>query len=236
MSGLAPHAEEERIRHVTTCPLCGGERIKHFFTIPPGRGQVKEQYSLFRCNDCCLGFTSPRPAEEELVRLYDEAFYGSYRVSKQTMDIIDALFFRGRRRQIELHKKPGRLLDVGCGSGRFVRYMAKHGWDTVGYDFSPRAYELADEQRNGRVHIIDGKLSDHELPEQSFDVVTLWQVFEHIAEPLGLLAELRRLLKPGGLLVIAVPNIDSFQAALTGKRWWGLDIPRHLSHYAPQSL
>lgn len=183
-----------------------------------------------------MGFTSPRPSEEELVRLYDEAFYGSYRVSKKTMNVVDAFFFRGRRRQIELHKKPGRLLDVGCGSGRFVCYMAKHGWDTIGYDFSPKAYELADQQRNGRVRIIDGKLSDHELPEHSFDVITLWQVFEHIAEPLLLLVELRRLLRPDGLLVIAVPNIESFQATLTGKRWWGLDIPRHLSHYSPQSL
>lgn len=220
---------------VSACPLCGGTNRQHLWTIPPGRGLTRA-FALFRCTKCQLAFTSPRPSDTELVQCYDEAYYGAAALRGSFAKRLYEIFFRGRRKQIERHVQRGRLLDIGCGDGRFVHYMAAHGWEAVGFDISPIARALARQQANDRVRILGGRLTDHHLPERSFDLITLWQVLEHIGEPLPLLRHLARLLKPGGLIVIAVPNLDSVQAKMTGAYWWGLDVPRHLTHYAPGPL
>jgi 2-polyprenyl-3-methyl-5-hydroxy-6-metoxy-1,4-benzoquinol methylase len=205
------------------------------WTVPQSQGLLDGTFSLFRCTECHLGYISPRPSEAMLVRLYDQDFYEAPRTPNRLTKNVHDMFLQRCRQRIERFVRPGRLLDVGCGDGHFLRTMAAHGWDSVGYDFSPTARALA-ASANPRISILDGQLADHDLPDGSFDLITLWQVLEHIPEPLTLLRRLRRLLRPGGLLVVAVPNIDSLQAKIAGDRWWGLDIPRHLTHFGPKSL
>jgi SAM-dependent methyltransferase len=145
-------------------------------------------------------------------------------------------FFHDRRRQrVEKFKRPGQLLDIGCGDGTFIRHMAAHGWQATGFDLSPTAQRLA-RKHNKKAVILTGKWKNLKLPPASFDCLTLWQVLEHVADPRQLLRRCHTLLRPGGLLVVAVPNIASLQAWLTKKRWWGLDVPRHLTHFSPEVL
>jgi SAM-dependent methyltransferase len=112
--------------------------------------------------------------------------------------------------------------------------MAAHGWDATGFDFSLTAQALA--HRVGNVQFLARQSEVDDLPEHSFDCITLSQVLEHIPEPLVLLRRLKRLLKPGRIIVVSVPNIGSIQAKIAGDLWWGLDVPRHLTHFSPESL
>lgn len=221
---------------VTACPLCGGRALRFRWQLARPHQTPPRTFRVAACADCGLAVTSPQPSDEELVQYYDRAFYGAGAFTSSLSERVYRQSFDARRSQIERYQTgPGSLLDVGCGDGRFVRYYANRGWDAVGFDFSPSAQAMA-HQTNPNVRILGGHLHDHHLPAASFDVITLWQVLEHIRDPVSLLRSLRQLLKPGGLLVAAVPNIESFQSRLAGSRWFGLDVPRHLTHFSPRTL
>jgi predicted SAM-dependent methyltransferase len=113
--------------------------------------------------------------------------------------------------------------------------MAGAGWDATGLDFSPAAHALASERADGG-RFLHGSIFDHAFKPASVDAVTMWQVLEHVGEPREFLACCHDLMRPGGCFVAAVPNIEGLSARLTGERWWGLDVPRHLVHYSPRTL
>lgn len=127
----------------------------------------------------------------------------------------------------------GRLLEVGCGSGTALKSMQELGWQVEGVDFDPAAVEQA--RRKGlTVHL--GKLKELKLPDESFDAITACHVVEHITDPIGMLRECRRLLKPSGVLVLITPNAGSWGHQLFGRDWRGLEPPRHLRLFTPSSL
>lgn len=229
---------------VSRCPLCGGKSRVRISTITEAQGRIPGTFTLYRCRACGLVFVSPRPADAELVQLYDETFYSVSRLrGKKFAENVYELFLNRRRKRIERFVTGGRLLDVGCGDGGFLRFMAARGWAVTGLDFSPTAATLAGTFADARrerlatdIAVLRGRLEDHDLPSEHFDLITLWQVLEHIGEPVPLLRRCTELLRPGGVLVVAVPNIESIQAKLAGKHWWGLDVPRHLLHYSPRVL
>ena len=193
-------------------------------------------YELRQCEACELIRLYPRLDDSVLARLYDEEFYFSTGwalrgIAEQVIQRIQ----RTRQRRVERHVRKGALLDIGSGDGRFVDHMAAAGWDATGLDFSPSAQALA-EQRRGGGRFLCGSLFDHEFAPSSVDAVTLWQVLEHIAEQREFLERTHALMRPGGVFIAAVPNIDGLSARLAGERWWGLDVPRHLVHFSPRTL
>jgi 2-polyprenyl-3-methyl-5-hydroxy-6-metoxy-1,4-benzoquinol methylase len=193
-------------------------------------------YRLRRCLDCDLVYVTPRLDDRTLATLYGAEFYFPKDSALSGIATgVQELIQDARRQVVEKRARVGRLLDVGSGDGQFVHHMAGHGWDATGLDFSSAASELA-ARRGLRGRFLLGSLADHDLPPGSFDAVTLWQVLEHIGEPVAMLQRVRELLRPGGLLVASVPNIEGLSAVLTQERWWGLDVPRHLVHYAPHTL
>jgi 2-polyprenyl-3-methyl-5-hydroxy-6-metoxy-1,4-benzoquinol methylase len=133
-----------------------------------------------------------------------------------------------------LKSKPhGRLLELGCGSGAMLKSMKELGWQVEGVDFDPAAVEQARE-RGITVHL--GTLTDQKFPDETFDAITASHFIEHIPDPLGMLQECRRLLKPGGLLVILTPNAGSWGHRIYKADWRGLEPPRHLHIFTPSSL
>src|SRR5436190_12090260 len=218
------------------CPLCSGTRSQVLRRIDVRHLAIGGTYRLRRCLDCDLVYVTPRLDDQTLATLYGAEFYFPKDSALSAIASgVQELIQDARRQVVEKRARVGQLLDVGSGDGMFVHHMAGHGWDATGLDFSAAASELA-ARRGLRGRFLMGSLADHDLPPGSFDAVTLWQVLEHIGEPVAMLRRVRELLRPGGLLVASVPNIDGLSAVLTQERWWGLDVPRHLVHYSPRTL
>lgn len=128
----------------------------------------------------------------------------------------------------------GQLLDVGCGNGSLVAPLLNLGWEVTGIDFDPVPANLAREQFGLTVY--EGTLEDVQLPEESFDAITMHHVIEHLPDPLGTLEECFRVLKPGGKLVIVTPNFGSLAFRVFGNAWSYLDPPRHLTLFSLDTL
>lgn len=129
---------------------------------------------------------------------------------------------------------PGRLLDFGCGAGDFMKRMRAYGWNVEGLDFSASIVVALREGAGLRVHL--GTLPHPDIRPESFDVVTMWQSLEHMPGPREVLRAAYTTLRPGGALVIGVPNFASWSFRRFQQNWTGLDLPRHLTHFTPQTL
>lgn len=136
----------------------------------------------------------------------------------------DILPFRGQ----------GRILDVGCGPGKLLRVLRDWGWDTYGVDFSPVAVDYARAKHQLKVEL--GTIHEGKYPANYFDVVMFNHSLEHVYNPIDSLREAHRILKPGGALLITIPNADSFEAHVFGKWWVHWDVPRHLYHFTRSTM
>jgi 2-polyprenyl-3-methyl-5-hydroxy-6-metoxy-1,4-benzoquinol methylase len=139
-----------------------------------------------------------------------------------------------KRRFVEAYTRNGRLLDVGCATGTFIGHMAARGWEVEGVEVSSEAAQLA-RDRHG-VHVHTGRLAEADIAPGSTDVVTLWDVIEHVHNPPAELAHIRELLVRDGLLVLTVPNLASWDRRLFGVHWIGWDLPRHLYGFPATTL
>jgi SAM-dependent methyltransferase len=186
-----------------------------------------------RCARCGLRWLVEPPNADELAELYTSGFYspGAPRGGPLST-ALHRLNNSIRLREIR-DVAPGRLLDVGCGKGRFLAAARDDGWQVVGVEFAPSL--AASARLHEGVEVIAGDFLDAPL-EGDFDVVTMWHVLEHLPDPPRAVARAVELLRPGGRLVVSVPNIDSLQARLGGEEWLHLDLPRHLFHFSPRSL
>jgi len=221
---------------VAPCPLCEHDDSDVFLGVHVPRGPAAGDYALRRCGACGFVYTDPRPPDAVLTRLYDADFYFSTGWPLSAIaELVIRRIQRTRQRRVERWVPGGTLLDIGSGDGRFVDHMAGEGWDATGIDFSPAATRLA-RSRGGGGRFLCGSLFEQCISSRSVDVVTLWQVLEHIGEPRAFLACCHGLMRPGGVLIAAVPNIDGLSARLAGDHWWGLDVPRHLVHYSADTL
>ncbi len=128
----------------------------------------------------------------------------------------------------------GKLLDVGCGGGRFLNRMKKRGWQVEGTDFDEQAAHKVTSRYGIRTHV--GDLPQCGLAENSFDAITMSQAIEHLYDPRATLRECLRLLKPGGLLVMTTPNAHSIGATAFGASWRGWEAPRHLHLFSVEAL
>ena len=205
------------------CYFCGSAQYKkisrHVF-----RG---ENFYLAQCLHCSLNNTIPRVSTQEAAHYYAD-YYGDRK------PLVDRFLNRIRVRRVRRIIRSGSILDVGCGTGSFLLCMHRLGWQTAGTEVSA-AYRYTDLARQG-VHIQKGDLPLCSFPPKSFDVVTLWHVFEHLADPTAYLKKIHEILGADGALVIEVPNYASLQASVGGAVWFHLDIPRHTMHLTPKTL
>jgi 2-polyprenyl-3-methyl-5-hydroxy-6-metoxy-1,4-benzoquinol methylase len=129
----------------------------------------------------------------------------------------------------------GRALDIGVGDGEFLEHLAGAGWEVEGTDYSPEAARITGARLGGKtIHV--GSFEDLDLGGPSFDLITFWDVLEHLYRPLNALRNARGLLNEGGALIVSVPNLASLESRVLGRRWPHLDVPRHLSHFTPATL
>lgn len=225
------------------CPLCGTDRhallLEAPDPLPPAGTGLR--FAVVRCETCGLNYTNPRPTPRTIGHFYPSDYVPhrrprKMRESRPTRPLASRILGRpcGERRGDLPWPGPGRLLDFGCGGGAFMKRMADRGWDVTGLDSAVEAGRAVQEELGLRV--LTGTLPHPDLPPCSFDVVTMWHSLEHVHHPMAVLREAFQLLVPGGKLVVACPNIASLPFAWFGENWFGLDVPRHLTHFTPTTL
>ena len=190
------------------------------------------------CEHCGLLFTDPRPDASVIGKYYKSEEYYSHQQNKS--GFIPRLYELVKKpnlnRKVKLalgQRSVGRLLDIGCGVGDFLVAVKQRGFDVVGVEPSPDARAIA-ATRLGFAPLDPSALST--LSDASFDVITMWHVLEHVDDLKTEIAELSRLLKPDGSLIIALPNFKSFDASYYQEAWAAWDVPRHLNHFSPASI
>jgi 2-polyprenyl-3-methyl-5-hydroxy-6-metoxy-1,4-benzoquinol methylase len=225
----------------SACPVCGRSGAKLYLNgsshalDPAAFGSSRTNLSfgrILRCADCGFGFSASRPAEDQLRELYRQMDVAAYESEAP-----------GRVRTARRHHKilqryatqAGRILDIGCASGRFLAECAGAGWTVVGLEPSRILCEEAQRLLGGRARILPITLQDAHFAESTFDAVTMWDVLEHVPNPREFLQKAVSLLRPGGLLLANVPNLDSLQARVMGRRW-PLFLPEHLNYFNRESL
>lgn len=233
------------MQNLSNCPLCGGTGFKKImdcldYTVS------RETFSIVQCPNCNFKFTNPRPSESEIGKYYESEEYVSHSNSKK--GIINTIYHWVR--SYSLNKKvklinqefydttdkntnTKALLDIGCGTGEFLATAVSNGWSGKGIEPNDKAraqaisnYRLDVSNQNG--------IGD--LHKESFDVITMWHVLEHVHTLNERVGEIYHLLKTGGKAIIAVPNCISFDAETYGENWAAYDVPRHLYHFTPDTM
>jgi len=215
------------------CNLCGADDAEPVLT--------KNGFTIVRCRGCGLAYVTPRPRESDLVALYSaEGYYRNLNASPFGYpDYLGERWLLERlvvRRLVEIETRvgrPGRLLDVGCATGVLVEAAAARGWTAVGVDVST----FAATQCHARgLDVRHGDLFSTALPRDHFDVVVLDDTMEHLLDPGRALAEIRTLLRPGGLITLNTPNDGGWLRRAMGRHWFHCKPPEHLYYFSPRTL
>jgi 2-polyprenyl-3-methyl-5-hydroxy-6-metoxy-1,4-benzoquinol methylase len=221
------------------CPLCAHRAwtplVEARDPLPPGGGLW---FAVVRCVRCGTCFTNPRPDAASIRHFYPTDYLPFRRPrNRAPRHWYPWAMLQGRcveRRELPPVREGGRLLDFGCGGGSFLERMAKQGWEVTGLDASAEAVKRVREGLG--LHALQGTLPHPELAPASFDVITMWHSLEHVHDPLGALRAAHDLLRPGGRLFVAVPNIGGWPFRWFGRSWFALDLPRHLTHFTASTL
>jgi 2-polyprenyl-3-methyl-5-hydroxy-6-metoxy-1,4-benzoquinol methylase len=225
------------------CALCGGDdhrllwRIamtdRHAIYIHGARQVVTAPGQIVRCNSCGLVFVNPRMAPRAEASSYsdreEDLYFAATRAARTAGN--EGLLADLKR----LLGRPGRLLDVGCGDGLLLAQARAGGWQVAGVEIRARLVQrLRREEPDVPVH--HGQVQDASFPDASFDVVTLINVLEHVHYPLAMVAECGRIVRPGGIVAVHVPNAGGLQARLFGAGWRHLETLEHLYYFDRRTL
>ena len=222
-------AEGAEPSECTPCPVCDARVATPRFEVEGCSAPVVV------CTECGLGRFDPMPGPDEVLGFYPDEYYGQ--AGTKFHRLVELLVRIAASRQIAFASRDlaegARVLDVGCGRGVLLGPLADRGFEVHGVELREEAVAGIDPRAHVR---IAGHLADAGYEEDSFDQVVIWHVLEHLADPRGTLAEAKRILRPGGRIVVAVPNLSSLQARWAGAAWFHLDAPRHLTHFSRESL
>ena len=218
----------------TPCAVCSSQDGEVAF-YAKGLQPKDPRFYVRRCSHCGLGWTEPQASDSEIGRWYSPAYYGKGNVRFNIAFEKLVRLFRSRRAKVIARRtSKGAVLDVGCGRGLTLGYLQSMGYEPYGIEITEEGAWHARHRLGIRVHT--GDFMEAPFKPGQFNAVIFWHSLEHIRRPIEALLHVKKLLKPGGLLVIAVPNFGSLQAKLFGPYWFHLDIPRHYFHFSGAAL
>lgn len=197
---------------------------------------TEEEFELFQDSDTGLLYTVPQPLDS-LGKYYESENYISHTDSKKTIferfyQIAKSINLNNKLNLINEVSKGKKILDYGCGVGDYLEFMQKNGYDVLGMEPNEAARKIA-QTKIGQSKVISKELKNI---NEKFDVITLWHVLEHIPNLNEIIGELKNHLTYNGVLIIAVPNHQSYDAKYYGKYWAAYDVPRHLWHFSDKSM
>ncbi len=226
------------------CPICAHSRAVAY-AVATDRlfGLAQGRYRLARCPSCGCIFQHPMPDAAAAASFYPRDYWWSDRprsglsgtLSRMERAYREFVAMDHVRFLLRRAGNGGRsLLDIGCGSGTFLHLAERRGFAPHGMDVSARAVAAAQDQY--RLPVLEGDVCSDVWKGHAFDVITMFHVLEHLPDPGAAIAHAGSLLRPGGRLIVQVPNAGSVQARIFGPRWYGLDVPRHLVNFTPRGL
>jgi SAM-dependent methyltransferase len=212
------------------CPICGQADAQMWLRAPDRLHGRQERYTLVRCPACSLVWLSHPPKPEEMHLHYTDAYHKLISAAGENSPAR----WESRKETLAQYKQSGALLDLGCSSGSFLESLPRDSWKLYGIEMSAEGARTAETRTGAQVFV--GNILNAPFPPESFDVITCFDVLEHLCEPRRVMARVGEWLKPGGIFYVLVPNVDSAEARVFGSYWHGLELPRHLFHYSPASL
>jgi len=233
----APPVHPGVIRQHIPCNTCGSMENTPFCP--------ENERGLVKCSQCGLVYVSPRPDVNELYALYGETYFhnddsGTVGYTNYIRDEANIRQTFARRlarieRFLRGSEAPRRVMDVGCATGFFLSVAQEQGWNVDGIDISHFAVDYA-RQRFG-FNVQQGSLLELDYPENAYDLITMWDVIEHVPDPKAYIERAAQLLKPGGMFALATPDVDSIPARMTGKRWIGYKLSEeHVYYFSLKTL
>lgn len=210
------------------------ENTKHFLNVID-YSVSKETFELLHNEALDMLITHPQPSLEKLPSYYEDANYishtdGNKSLFEKMYQFVKGIALKNKLKLINSESLKGRILDIGAGVGDFLSVCKKDGWETIGIEPSDKAKTIA---KNKGVSFVE---KSSNLEDNSFDVITMWHVLEHVPDLENQIKELKRLIKPNGTVIIAVPNFKSFDAKYYGKFWAAYDVPIHLWHFSKTAI
>lgn len=224
--------------HYSNCPVCGSSNINPLLTVED-HSVSKEQFVIWQCTSCSLRFTQDVPDEESVGRYYQSSDYISH--TNTSKGLINKIYQRVRKHTLSQKAgliigetvKEGKILDIGAGIGAFLNTMKAKGWEVVGIEPD----EGARRQAKNLFHLdLDETDALQQIPEDSFEAITLWHVLEHVHQLHAYIERLKEILKANGKIFVAVPNYESTDSSIYKLYWAAYDVPRHLYHFTPKSM
>src|SRR5688500_12158748 len=224
------------MERLSTCPVCSDSNFSAYLSCKD-HTVSHETFQLQKCFSCGFVLTNPRPGDNDLSRYYQSKDYISH--SDKSTSLIGYIYRAARTftlkwkyNLVRRHsfQKPLSILDYGCGTGAFLVECKKHQMKITGVEPASTARALANKQTSDQV------VSDILEVSDSFDMVTLWHVLEHISKLNETIIQLKKHLKQNGTMFIAVPNLQSHDARKYGEYWAGYDVPRHLWHFSRNTM
>ena len=220
------------------CPWCNSENNHQFLKLKD-YFLTQEEFEILECEDCKLLFTNPCPTPDKIGSYYKSEDYLSHNEEKK--GLFARIYNKVKKINIKNKFKIAvsnqlsaiSILDIGCGVGDFLLYAKENGCNITGIEPSEDARKIAEKKLECKI------LSPEELqyiPDNSFDIITMWHVLEHVADLKTEIHHLQRILKKDGRLVLALPNYKSYDAEYYKDKWAAYDVPRHLSHFSQTSI
>ena len=220
------------------CPWCNSENNHQFLKLKD-YFLTQEEFEIIECENCKLLFTTPCPTPDKIGSYYKSEDYLSHNDEKKGLfakiyNSVKKINIKNKFKiAISRQLSAVSLLDIGCGVGDFLLYAKENGCEITGIEPNEEARKNAEKKLNCKI------LSPEELkniPDNSFDIVTMWHVLEHVDDLKSEIYHLERILKNNGKLIIALPNYKSFDAQYYKDKWAAYDVPRHLNHFSQTSI
>ena len=225
------------MKKLNACPLCENIILNNFIKCTD-YSVSKEVFQIVKCSKCTFAFTNPRPDNDKLGSYYLSENYISHTNNSKGLfnslyQIIRRISINSKLLLLNKYSTKGSILDIGCGTGEFLNFCKKNNWITKGVEPSSLARKQA--ITNFNLSVSDNTTLN-EFEKNSFNVITMWHVLEHVPNIQQTLNMTNQLLKKDGVLFLALPNLNSFDANYYAHFWAGYDVPIHLWHFSKKTI